>query len=34
LVEKGKIRRKDFTWDKTAENVWKSVEKIIFNNDK
>ena len=34
LVEKGKIRRNDFTWEKTAENVWTSIEKIIFNNDK
>jgi len=34
LVEKGKLRRKDFTWEKTAENVWTSIEKIIFDNDK
>ena len=34
LVEKGKLRRKDFTWERTAENVWKSIEKIVFNNDK
>ncbi len=34
LVEKGKLRREDFTWDRTAENVWKSIEKTINNNDK
>ena len=34
LVEKGKLRREDFTWDRTAENVWNSIEKIIINNDK
>ncbi|HEY9115507.1 MAG TPA: glycosyltransferase, partial [Bacteroidales bacterium] len=32
LVEKGKLRCQLFSWDKTAENLWKSVEKIM--NDK
>ena len=34
LIEKGKLRRKDFSWDKTAENVWKSIEKTILNHNK
>jgi glycosyltransferase involved in cell wall biosynthesis len=29
LIEKGKIRSQLFSWDKTAENLWKSLEKII-----
>lgn len=29
LVEKGKLRREDFTWDRTAENLWNSIEKVI-----
>lgn len=29
LIEKGKIRRNDFSWDKTAENLWNSIEKIL-----
>ena len=31
LVEKGKKRRLDFTWERTAENMWKSIEKTILN---
>ncbi len=33
LVEKGRLRRKDFSWEKTAENLWKSIEKIILEHD-
>jgi glycosyltransferase involved in cell wall biosynthesis len=29
LVKKGKERLKNFSWDKTAENLWKSVEKCM-----
>ena len=28
LIEKGRIRRKDFSWDKAAEGWWKCIEKI------
>jgi len=29
LVHKGKLQKTNFSWDKTAENVWKSIEKTI-----
>ena len=29
LIEKGKQRAQDFSWDKTADNFWKSIEKVI-----
>ena len=29
LIEKGRNRKYKFSWDKTAENVWKSIEKTI-----
>ena len=29
LVEKGKLQKNNFSWDKTADNVWKSIEKTI-----
>jgi glycosyltransferase involved in cell wall biosynthesis len=29
LIEKGRIRRKDFSWDNTAENLWKSAMKVV-----
>ncbi|MFN8144103.1 MAG: glycosyltransferase family 1 protein [Bacteroidia bacterium] len=29
LIEKGRIRREAFSWDKTAEALWSSVEKTI-----
>jgi len=29
LIEKGKVRSQLFSWGKTAENLWKSVEKLI-----
>ncbi len=28
LIEKGKERRKTFSWDKTAEKLWDSIEKL------
>ncbi len=28
LIEKGRIRRQDFSWDKAAEGWWKCIEKI------
>lgn len=31
LVEKGKKQTLNFTWDKTAENVWTSIKKTILN---
>ena len=31
LVENGKIRRKEFTWDKTAEKLWKSIETLSLD---
>ncbi len=34
LIQLGKIRKNDFSWDKTAENVWNSIEKIILKQDK
>jgi len=29
LIEKGKQQRKLFSWDKTADNLWKSIEKLL-----
>lgn len=29
LIEKGKIQRQKFSWDKTAEKLWSSIEKTI-----
>ncbi|MCD4832560.1 MAG: glycosyltransferase family 4 protein [Bacteroidales bacterium] len=29
LIEKGKIQRQKFSWDKTAEKFWKSIEKVL-----
>ncbi|MFP4025383.1 MAG: glycosyltransferase family 4 protein [Thiohalospira sp.] len=29
LVEKGKIQRQKFSWDKTAKKFWESIEKVI-----
>jgi glycosyltransferase involved in cell wall biosynthesis len=31
LIEKGRKRKTLFSWDKTAENVWSSIEKTINN---
>jgi glycosyltransferase involved in cell wall biosynthesis len=32
LIKKGQERRKDFSWDKTADKLWESIEKILPNN--
>ena len=29
LIEKGRVRAKDFSWDKTAAELWKSIEKCL-----
>jgi len=29
LINKGKKRRKDFSWDKSAENLWNCIEKTL-----
>jgi len=29
LIEKGKIQSKKFTWDKSAERLWNSMEKVL-----
>ena len=29
LIENGKKRREDFSWDKTAEKLWAAIEKTI-----
>jgi len=34
LIEKGKLRRAEFSWDNTADNVWRSIEKIILKLEK
>lgn len=32
LVEKGKIRRKRYSWDNTARELWKTMEKALSEN--
>lgn len=32
LIEAGKIRRTEFSWDKTASLFWKSIEKVLADN--
>ncbi len=32
LIAKGRVRRKLFNWQQTADNLWKSIEKVITNN--
>jgi glycosyltransferase involved in cell wall biosynthesis len=29
LIKKGRKRREAFSWDKTAENLWRSVLKVV-----
>jgi glycosyltransferase involved in cell wall biosynthesis len=29
LIEQGKVQRKKFSWDKTAEKFWSSIEKVL-----
>jgi len=33
LIQKGKERLKDFSWDKTAEALWDSIEKLASQNN-
>jgi glycosyltransferase involved in cell wall biosynthesis len=33
LIEKGRIRRQIFNWDKTAEQIWQSIEKCLADQD-
>jgi len=30
LIEKGKIQKNLFSWDKTAEDLWKNIEKVMY----
>ncbi len=30
LIEKGRVRRMDFSWDKTAEGVWRCIESVLM----
>ncbi|MDY6800012.1 MAG: glycosyltransferase family 1 protein [Bacteroidota bacterium] len=30
LVEKGKIQQQKFSWDKTADKLWKSIEMVLY----
>lgn len=32
LVSKGRIRKEEFSWEKTAENLWKSIQLTIDNS--
>ncbi len=32
LIEKGRERRKEFTWQKSADRLWRSIEKTIQDN--
>jgi len=34
LIEKGKKRRLEFTWQKTADNLWSSIEKTLNQTPK
>jgi glycosyltransferase involved in cell wall biosynthesis len=29
LIQKGKEQKQKFSWDKTAEKLWKSIEKTV-----
>ena len=29
LIEKGRIRKMDFSWDKTADALWRTIEKTV-----
>lgn len=29
LIEKGRIQRQKFSWNMTAENLWKTIEKVM-----
>lgn len=32
LIEKGKVRRKLYSWDNTATELWKTIEHVLENN--
>ena len=32
LIEKGRVQREKFSWDKTAEKLWQSFEKMVSEN--
>lgn len=32
LIDKGRIRREEFSWEKTADNLWQSIKLTIENN--
>jgi glycosyltransferase involved in cell wall biosynthesis len=32
LVSKGNLRRENFSWDNTANALWKSCEKVLHKN--
>ena len=32
LIEKGNERKKDFTWQKSADKLWASIEKASYSN--
>ncbi len=34
LIEKGRIQREKFSWDKTADKLWNSFEKMVSENPK
>jgi glycosyltransferase involved in cell wall biosynthesis len=34
LIEKGRIRRQQFSWDKTAGLMWNSIEKLLIQTQK
>jgi glycosyltransferase involved in cell wall biosynthesis len=34
LIEKGRLQRNNFSWDKTAEKLWLSFEKMVEENPK
>jgi hypothetical protein len=32
LIEKARVRRQDFNWQKTSERLWNSIEKALDSN--
>jgi glycosyltransferase involved in cell wall biosynthesis len=34
LIEKGNLQKEKFSWDKTAEKFWKTIEKVINESEK
>jgi len=33
LIEKGKIQRQRYSWDKTADGLWQNIERILIKKD-